>query len=77
MDLNIETAFTPILDLKTDIENFLEAIDPEPNSELYQTGYQFTKLLNELHQLYTMEFTVEHMESCFYSPDYIKPTKQS
>ena len=73
MDSSIETAFTPILELRQDVLNFLEAIEPEPGSDLNETGYKFTRLLNELHDLYQMEYAIEHMESCYHSPEFINP----
>lgn len=73
MDLSIETAFTPILDLREDVLNFLEAIEAEPGSELNKTGYKFARLLNELHDTYQMEFAIEHMESCFHCPEATNP----
>jgi hypothetical protein len=72
MDPSIE-ASTPILVLRQDVLNFLEAIDPQPNSELNITGYKFAMLLNELNDSYQMEYAIEHMESCFHCPEFIKP----
>jgi hypothetical protein len=73
MEFRIDSSFTPILELRTDVLNFLEAIDPEPTSELNTTGHKFAELLNQLHEMYQMEYTIEHMESCYYSPDFINP----
>jgi|688.fasta_scaffold1000595_1 hypothetical protein len=58
----------PIMQLHDDISNFLEAIDPQPGSEIFETGFKFIRLLNELHETYVMEYAVEHMESCFHCP---------
>lgn len=75
MDLSADHHMHPIMQLRDDVLNFMEAIDAQPGSEINKTGFKFARLLKELHETYEMEFTIEHMESCFNSPDYIKPPK--
>ena len=58
----------PIMQLRDDILNFLEAINPPPDSEINETGTAFAELLSELHEAYMMEYAIEHMESCFHCP---------
>lgn len=76
METSNEYPSHPIMQLRDDVLNFLEAIDAEPGSEINKAGFKFARTLKELHQLYMMEFTIEHMESCFNSPDYIKTINQ-
>lgn len=77
MELSTDQHHHPILQLRDDVLNFIEAIDPHPGSELNTVGFKFASLLKELHDLYQMEFTIEHMESCFHCPDYINPADKN
>jgi hypothetical protein len=67
----------PIMQLRDDVLNFLEAVDPDPSSQLNKTGIKFARLLSELNQQYQMEYAIEHIESCYHSPEFIKPFIQS
>ena len=67
----------PIMQLHDDILNFLEAIDPQPGSELNITGFKFTRLIKELHDTFQMEYNIEHMESCYHIDDFIKPSTRN
>lgn len=55
----------PILQLKQDVLDFMEAIQAEPGSALDQSGTQFMDLLQELHDSYMIECFIEHIESCW------------
>lgn len=63
------THSNPILNLREDVLNFLEAIDPHPGSELNNTGFKFAKLLKELYYLYESESTIDHIKNCWHLPD--------
>lgn len=65
MEFSFDSSDHPILQLKQDVSNFLEAVDPEPGSQLHDVGHQFSQLLQQLHDYYVMEYAIEHMELCF------------
>lgn len=73
MEISADHHMHPIMQLRDDVLNFIEAIDAQPGSEINKTGLRFARLLKELHNTYQIECTIERMESCFNSPDYIKP----
>ena len=56
------------MQLRDDVLNFMEAIDAPPNSEINKTGFSFARLLEQLHEAYQMEYTIDLMESCFHCP---------
>lgn len=74
MELSTDSTSHPIMQLRDDVLNFLEAVDAQPGSEINKTGFKFARLLKELHETYQIEFALEHIESCFYCPDYVKPS---
>jgi hypothetical protein len=65
MELHSEPTH-PILSLRDDVLNFLEAIDAEPGSDINKIGYKFARLLKELHDTYAMEYAIEYIESCYH-----------
>jgi GT2 family glycosyltransferase len=73
MEISLNPDHHPIMQLKDDLENFLEAIDPHPGSELFVTGHRFIHQLSELHDLYVMEYHIEYIESCWQIPEFINP----
>lgn len=75
METGAEFASHPIMQLRDDILNFMEAIDAETGSEINKIGFRFARLLKELYETYEMEYAIEHMESCFHCPDYSKERK--
>lgn len=68
MEISTDQHVHPIMQLRDDVLNFMEAIDAQPGSEINKTGFKFARLLKELHDTYEMEYAIEHMESCFHCP---------
>lgn len=54
----------PVLDLKDDILNFLEAIIAESNPELIKSGYEFIQSLNQYADDFDLSNTKEFFEIC-------------
>lgn len=64
-DQDWTTHSNPILNLREDVLNFLEAVDPYPGSELNEIGRKFASQLKELYELYEAESAIDHIRNCW------------
>jgi hypothetical protein len=56
----------PVMILREDVLNFLEAIDLEPGDEMNKVGFKFARLLKDFHQAYEVEVIVDQLEKCLH-----------
>jgi hypothetical protein len=54
----------PILILKEDVLNFLDAIDTEPSSEIQQLGQRFATAIQDYFEYCQKEIAIHHLRNC-------------